>query len=205
MGAGLARLDGYPFEVRYSTGALARARAAAEIAADAYVYLWQNASGSGVGDSSSVSGSSADNSGHRPGPAVCKVTPTDEPEVTGTVPPAGVDVTSGLNLLVHSVDTPTTVASPVRLRGVTVPWPELGSSAWVRAGSGWPLRRADRLDQPLHLVTSGPEPLSLPEHSRGADTRGSTRHPLSGAADAPPAGRGRRGHYRGKGRRGEEC
>jgi len=36
MGAGLARLDGYPFEVRFSTGARERARAAAEIAADAY-------------------------------------------------------------------------------------------------------------------------------------------------------------------------
>lgn len=39
MGAGLAQLDGYPFEVCYSTGALERAQAAAEIAADAYVYL----------------------------------------------------------------------------------------------------------------------------------------------------------------------
>ena len=39
MGAGLAQLDGYPFEVRHSTGALERAQAAAEIAADAYIYL----------------------------------------------------------------------------------------------------------------------------------------------------------------------
>jgi hypothetical protein len=39
MGAGLARLDGYPFEVRHSTGAQERAQAAAEIAADAYGYL----------------------------------------------------------------------------------------------------------------------------------------------------------------------
>src|SRR6201996_6093008 len=39
VGAGLARLDGYPFEVRYSDGALARARAAAEVAGSAYAYL----------------------------------------------------------------------------------------------------------------------------------------------------------------------
>jgi len=45
MGAELAPLDGYPFEVRYSTGALARARAAADIAADAYVYFRQLFSG----------------------------------------------------------------------------------------------------------------------------------------------------------------
>jgi hypothetical protein len=39
LGSGLARLDGYPFEVRYSDGALARARAAADVAADAYGYF----------------------------------------------------------------------------------------------------------------------------------------------------------------------
>jgi hypothetical protein len=39
LGSGLARLDGYPFEVRYSDGALVRARAAAEVAANAYGYL----------------------------------------------------------------------------------------------------------------------------------------------------------------------
>lgn len=39
LGSGLARLNGYPFEVRYSGGALARARAAAGFAADAYPYL----------------------------------------------------------------------------------------------------------------------------------------------------------------------
>ena len=39
LGAGLAHLGGYPFEVRYSDGALTQARAAADIAADAYVYL----------------------------------------------------------------------------------------------------------------------------------------------------------------------
>jgi hypothetical protein len=38
-GSGLPRLGGYPFEVRHSDGALARARAAADIAADAYVYF----------------------------------------------------------------------------------------------------------------------------------------------------------------------
>lgn len=39
LGSGLARLGGYPFEVRYSDGAQVRARAAAEIAANAFVYL----------------------------------------------------------------------------------------------------------------------------------------------------------------------
>jgi hypothetical protein len=39
MGSGLAHLDGYPFEVRYSNGSMTRARAAADIAADAYDYL----------------------------------------------------------------------------------------------------------------------------------------------------------------------
>jgi len=39
VGSNLAILDGYPFEVRYSDGALVRARASAEIAADAYVYF----------------------------------------------------------------------------------------------------------------------------------------------------------------------
>lgn len=39
LGSGLAHLHGYPFEVRYSNGALVRARAAADVAADAYAYL----------------------------------------------------------------------------------------------------------------------------------------------------------------------
>ncbi|MGC8473201.1 MAG: hypothetical protein ACP5PW_02175 [Candidatus Dormibacteria bacterium] len=39
LGEGLARLDGYPFEVRHSTGVQARAQAAAEVAADAYLYF----------------------------------------------------------------------------------------------------------------------------------------------------------------------
>jgi hypothetical protein len=39
MGSGLARLGGYPFEVRYSDGTLVRARASADVAADAYVYF----------------------------------------------------------------------------------------------------------------------------------------------------------------------
>jgi hypothetical protein len=39
IGSGLVRLRGYPFEVRYSEGALIRARAAADIAADAYIYF----------------------------------------------------------------------------------------------------------------------------------------------------------------------
>lgn len=38
-GSGLPRLGGYPFEVRYSDGALVRARATAELAADAYRYF----------------------------------------------------------------------------------------------------------------------------------------------------------------------
>jgi hypothetical protein len=39
LGSGLAHLGGYPFEVRYSDGSLVRARAAAEITADAYIYF----------------------------------------------------------------------------------------------------------------------------------------------------------------------
>ncbi len=39
VGSGLSRLGGYPFEVRYSDGSLVRARAAADVAADAYVYF----------------------------------------------------------------------------------------------------------------------------------------------------------------------
>ncbi len=39
MGSGLAQLEGYPFEVRYSNGALERATAAADVAAAAYVYF----------------------------------------------------------------------------------------------------------------------------------------------------------------------
>ena len=39
IGDGLALLTGYPFEVRYSTGALARAAVAADLAADAYAYF----------------------------------------------------------------------------------------------------------------------------------------------------------------------
>jgi hypothetical protein len=39
VGSGLPHLGGYPFEVRYSDGSLARASAAADVAADAYVYF----------------------------------------------------------------------------------------------------------------------------------------------------------------------
>jgi hypothetical protein len=39
VGSELTRLEGYPFEVRYSDGALVRATAAADVAADAYVYF----------------------------------------------------------------------------------------------------------------------------------------------------------------------
>ena len=39
MGSGLPRLGGYPFEVRYSDGSLGRARAAADVAADGYLYF----------------------------------------------------------------------------------------------------------------------------------------------------------------------
>jgi hypothetical protein len=39
MGSGLTRLGGYRFEVRYSHGSLVRARAAADVAADAYGYF----------------------------------------------------------------------------------------------------------------------------------------------------------------------
>jgi hypothetical protein len=44
-GSGLAPLSGYPFEVRYSDGSLVRARAAADVAADAYGYLSRLLSG----------------------------------------------------------------------------------------------------------------------------------------------------------------
>ena len=39
VGSGLPRLDGYPFEVRYSHGALRQAVAAADLAASGYAYL----------------------------------------------------------------------------------------------------------------------------------------------------------------------
>jgi hypothetical protein len=39
LGSDLPRLNGYPFEVRYSEGTLTRAEAAAEVAKDAYIYL----------------------------------------------------------------------------------------------------------------------------------------------------------------------
>jgi len=39
IGSELAPLGGYPFEVRYSDGSRERARAAADVAADAYIYL----------------------------------------------------------------------------------------------------------------------------------------------------------------------
>jgi|SRR5579884_592449 len=39
IGSGMPRLDGYPFEVRHSDGALARTRAAADLAAEAYSYF----------------------------------------------------------------------------------------------------------------------------------------------------------------------
>jgi hypothetical protein len=45
MGSELAHLEGYPFEVRYSNGALTRATAAANIAAAAYVYFGRHFSG----------------------------------------------------------------------------------------------------------------------------------------------------------------
>ena len=45
IGSGLARLDGYPFEVRYSEGYAERARASADVAADGYGYLGRLFSG----------------------------------------------------------------------------------------------------------------------------------------------------------------
>jgi hypothetical protein len=39
LGSALTRLEGYRFEVRYSDGAGQRARAAADITADAYAYF----------------------------------------------------------------------------------------------------------------------------------------------------------------------
>jgi hypothetical protein len=45
IGSGLERLEGYSFEVRFSAGALVRASAAADIAAEAYDYFGQLFSG----------------------------------------------------------------------------------------------------------------------------------------------------------------
>jgi hypothetical protein len=45
LGSGLAGLDGYPFEVRYSDGSVVRAQAAAAVAASAYAYFGQLFSG----------------------------------------------------------------------------------------------------------------------------------------------------------------
>ncbi len=45
IGSGLVQLGDYPFEVRYSEGSLIRARAAADIAANAYGYLGRLLSG----------------------------------------------------------------------------------------------------------------------------------------------------------------
>ena len=45
MGSELERLGGYPFEVRHSYGSLKCARAAADVAADAYVYFCRLFSG----------------------------------------------------------------------------------------------------------------------------------------------------------------
>lgn len=39
LGSGLPQLGGYPFEVRFSDGSLVRARAAADVAANAYRYF----------------------------------------------------------------------------------------------------------------------------------------------------------------------
>jgi hypothetical protein len=39
VGSQLSQLAGYPFEVRYSDGSLVRARAAADVAANAYSYF----------------------------------------------------------------------------------------------------------------------------------------------------------------------
>ena len=39
VGSELPQLGGYPFEVRYSHGALLRATTAADLAADAYIYF----------------------------------------------------------------------------------------------------------------------------------------------------------------------
>lgn len=45
LGSGLPQLGGYPFEVRYSDGALVRAKAAADVAAAAYAYFSRLLSG----------------------------------------------------------------------------------------------------------------------------------------------------------------
>lgn len=56
-----------------------------------------------------------------PQPAVCQVDPTAELEVMDTVPPAGIDVRTKLNVLDDPGNTPSDVATSAVLQGLTVP------------------------------------------------------------------------------------
>jgi glucoamylase len=64
---------------------------------------------------------SAAEAAQSPEPQACQVSPSIEPEVMDTVPPAGVSVSTELNLLGYPGNTTSTLATPVRLQDVTVP------------------------------------------------------------------------------------
>jgi glucoamylase len=64
---------------------------------------------------------SAAEAGESPEPEVCQVSPSIEPEVMDTIPPAGVSLSQELNVLNYPGNTTTTLATPVVLHGVTVP------------------------------------------------------------------------------------
>ena len=64
---------------------------------------------------------SAAEAAQSPEPQVCQVSPSIEPEVLDTVPPAGVTLGSELNLLNYPGNTTTTLTTPPQLQGITVP------------------------------------------------------------------------------------
>jgi glucoamylase len=64
---------------------------------------------------------SAAQAAQTPEPQACQVSPSIEPKVMDTVPPAGVPLASELNVLAYPGNTTTTLATPVQLQGVTIP------------------------------------------------------------------------------------
>jgi glucoamylase len=64
---------------------------------------------------------SAAEAGESPEPEVCQVSPSIEPEVMDTIPPAGVSLSQELTVLNYPGNTTSTLATPVVLQGVTVP------------------------------------------------------------------------------------
>jgi glucoamylase len=64
---------------------------------------------------------SAAEAAQSPEPQVCQVSPSIEPEVLDTVPPAGVTLSGELNLLNYPGNTTTTLTTPPQLQGITVP------------------------------------------------------------------------------------